>query len=158
MESVYNFEMAGKWWSDEEDLKLLKHYNEDGLNVVQIAKLHNRFPRGIASRLVYLRVVDCTLDCRGYIQNEKEDCQYYEQIKNFLKQKRDERKEKKIDKLKKEEKGINSININIPSTSKDIENKIENLQNEIIKLNDKLDTILLILQSVHNIEIEEVQV
>ena len=39
MESVYNFEMAGKWWSDEEDLKLLKHYNEDGLNVVQIAKL-----------------------------------------------------------------------------------------------------------------------
>ena len=164
LENEYNFEMAGKYWSIEEDSKLLKYYNEDLLNVVQIAKILHRFPRGIASRLVHLKVVDCTLDCRGYIQNSNEDKLYYEQIKKFLTQKREEREERKEKKRKESTNEYkNFINVNIPSSN--IEKEIENIKkdfqyikNEVKNIKNTLDNILLILQNVHNIEIVEEEI
>ncbi len=161
LENEYNFSMAGKYWSNEEDSKLLKYYNEEQMNVVQIAKIFHRFPRGIASRLVHLKVVNCTLDCRGYIQDPHEDRLYYEQIKKFLSQKREERKERKEEKRKEKiesnEKYKNFINVNIPS-SDNLQKEIEIIKKDITHMKNTLDNILLILQNVHNIEIVEEEV
>lgn len=57
---------VGKRWKVGENEQLLKLYNEDKLDINEIAKLHLRNPRGIAARLVTLKVIDYLRDARGY--------------------------------------------------------------------------------------------
>lgn len=57
---------VGKRWTDQENAQLAKLYNEDLLDINEIAKIHKRNPLGIAARLVTLKIINHILDARGH--------------------------------------------------------------------------------------------
>ncbi len=57
---------AGKPWTQEEDALLLNLYNNDKLDVIQIAQIHQRAPGGIISRLVKNKIISEKKSARGY--------------------------------------------------------------------------------------------
>ncbi len=56
----------GAPWSKEEDKQLIKLYNEDKLDVIQISKLHGRAIGGILARLVKNHIIPNKMLARGY--------------------------------------------------------------------------------------------
>ncbi len=57
---------VGSPWSKEEDKQLIKLYNEDKLDVIQISKLHGRAVGGILARLVKNNIIPNKIVARGY--------------------------------------------------------------------------------------------
>jgi DNA polymerase III epsilon subunit-like protein len=57
---------AGKPWTKHEDEQLIQLYDVDKLDVVSIAKMHERAPGGIISRLVKNQMVPDKKSVRGY--------------------------------------------------------------------------------------------
>lgn len=53
-------------WKTEENDRLKKSYNEDKLDVNEIAKLHKRTVNAIVSKLVSLKIIEHIYDARGF--------------------------------------------------------------------------------------------
>lgn len=93
---------AGKPWTKEEDELLLQLYNVDKLEVIEIAKLHQRATGGIISRIVKNKIVQEKKLIRGYDsylkieQSTKPDVSNEKSQKNYkvnLKKEDDEKDE-----------------------------------------------------------------
>ncbi len=61
----------GKPWTDNDDKKLIKLYNEDLLDVTQLAIKFMRTPGGIAARLKKLNIIEDRFFARGYMKWKK---------------------------------------------------------------------------------------
>jgi len=73
MDVPTTFNSAGTPWSQEEDNKLNKLYNEDMLDILEISKIHNRAPGGIISRLLKNNHIDNRTLARGYMIYKNSD-------------------------------------------------------------------------------------
>jgi len=62
----------GKPWSDYNDRELIKLYNEDLLDVIQLAIKLKRTPYGISKRLKQLNIIEERYFARGYMKWKKE--------------------------------------------------------------------------------------
>ena len=71
MEGVKEFTRAGKPWSQIESQELVKEYNTDQLNLLDICKIHKRMPGGITSRLRRLNLVDMRSEARGFSEYQQ---------------------------------------------------------------------------------------
>ena len=67
------FEKAGKAWSHNEELQLIQEYSIQQMNLMDICKIHERFPGGITSRLIKLGIIDERKGARGYAEFLKSD-------------------------------------------------------------------------------------
>lgn len=83
----------GKKWNEKEDNTLIKEYNEEEKNIIEISQLHNRLPNGIAMRLLSLNVITDKNDARGY--DGYKESEYY---KTYLKS---EKRKSNVDNKKK---------------------------------------------------------
>lgn len=70
---MMEFEKAGKPWSYSEELQLIQEYSIQQMNLMNICKIHERFPGGISSRLVKLGIIDERKSVRGYSEYLKSD-------------------------------------------------------------------------------------
>ena len=59
-------ENSGKPWTTQEENQLKKFYIEDNMSIMEIAKIHKRFPGGLTSRLKKLGIIFDCRDVRGY--------------------------------------------------------------------------------------------
>ena len=109
---------VGKKWTIEEEQQLLRLYNEEKLDVIQIAEKHNRLQGGICSRLKSLKVIEDYKNARGY----NEDVQ--KQAKDFYDKKRKEK---------------NSEN------AKDVKD-IKDVKDDVKKIREELKEIKMLLQ------------
>ena len=57
---------VGKSWTQEEDTMLVKLYNNEKLDIFQIAKIHQRSPGGIVLRLLKNKLILDKKLARGY--------------------------------------------------------------------------------------------
>ena len=73
MEIPIEYNLAGKSWEKKEDDQLIKEYNIDRLNLLDICKIHKRMPGGIVSRLKRLNLVDINYKIRGYKDYQHSD-------------------------------------------------------------------------------------
>ena len=65
MQSLPSQNRKGLRWTKEEEDLLKERYNS-GMNVVDIGALHERTPNSIACKLVNLKIINFTVDARGY--------------------------------------------------------------------------------------------
>ena len=65
-------ENSGKPWSFQEENQLKQLYSE-GMNIIEISKIHKRYPGGISSRLKSLGIIRETRDANGYDDYLKSD-------------------------------------------------------------------------------------
>jgi hypothetical protein len=79
------FKNAGESWTEIEEKQLNKLYNEDKLNIMEIAKIHCRAPGGILSRLKKMNIINLRKNARGYSEYFKSDL--YKQLVENNKQK-----------------------------------------------------------------------
>lgn len=80
----YNFNRVGQKWSEEEDKKLVRLY-EEGHSLPYICREHQRFPNGIIQRLIKTHsLFDFPEQCRGY------DSVEYKQLLEIVKNKKSE--------------------------------------------------------------------
>lgn len=128
----------GKRWTKEEETKMIKSYNEEKLDIIEIAKNHNRLPRAISMRLVLHKIIKEEQDARGYSEYKKSD--YYKQQ---LKLKKEEK-----DNTQNETKNLDNLNELNKENKQSNENNVTNLLNIIYKeikennsKNDKIDKI-----------------
>ena len=64
---------VGKPWTQEEDAMLVKLYNNEKLDIFQIAKIHQRAPGGIILRLLKNNLILDKKLARGYDLYKLED-------------------------------------------------------------------------------------
>jgi hypothetical protein len=83
----------GKKWTQEEDDQLLRLYNDEKLDIIDIAKQHRRLPRAIAVRLVSNGIITNEFEAKGYSIYKNSD--YY---KETMEQKKTVKKEKPVSK------------------------------------------------------------
>lgn len=83
----------GKKWTQEEDDQLLRLYNDEKLDIIDIAKQHRRLPRAIAVRLVRTGIITNEFEAKGYSIYKNSD--YY---KETMEQKKTVKKEKLVSK------------------------------------------------------------
>lgn len=83
----------GKKWTQEEDDQLLRLYNDEKLDIIDIAKQHRRLPRAIAVRLVGNGIITNEFEAKGYSIYKNSD--YY---KKTMEQKKTVKKEKPVSK------------------------------------------------------------
>jgi DNA polymerase III epsilon subunit-like protein len=57
---------SGKQWTSEEDIMLTKLYNDQKLDIFQIAEIHQRAPGGIIARLLKNKIIVDKKFARGY--------------------------------------------------------------------------------------------
>jgi DNA polymerase-3 subunit epsilon len=57
---------SGKQWTSEEDIMLAKLYNDQKLDIFQIAEIHQRAPGGIIARLLKNKIIVDKKFARGY--------------------------------------------------------------------------------------------
>lgn len=80
----YNFNRVGQKWSEEEDKKLVRLY-EEGHSLPYICREHQRFPNGIIQRLIKTHsLFDFPEQCRGY------DSVEYKQLLEIVKNRKSE--------------------------------------------------------------------
>jgi hypothetical protein len=66
------FTNHGKRWIPEEEEELKKLYNEDKLDIIEISKKMKRYPYGLISRLISLKIINFDKDVRGFDKEEFE--------------------------------------------------------------------------------------
>jgi hypothetical protein len=66
MEKLAYYIRSKDAWAPQEDSELLKEYNDEKLDVIQIADIHKRTPGGIAYRLKKLEQIPLQIAARGY--------------------------------------------------------------------------------------------
>ena len=72
------FKNAGEPWYQDEDDQLNDLYNHKMLTILEIAKIHNRAPGGIISRLLRNNYIPNRVSARGYLEYKNSDL--YKQI------------------------------------------------------------------------------
>lgn len=135
----------GKKWTKEEDDQLLRLYNEDKLDIIEIAKLHSRLPRAIAVRLVRHEVISNEFEAKGYSNYKNSD--YY---KETMEQKISQTKDKQIIKKSQEDNNyLISINRNDYLRLQD---DITEMKQKIFTLNSNITELITMIKSIYEFE------
>ena len=85
------FTKSGEKWSVEEDNQLNKLYNDDLLDILEIAKIHERSPGGIISRLSKHNYITDRKLARGYLTYKNSDL-YKDIVSNKINSKKSDSK------------------------------------------------------------------
>ena len=137
MEKFAYYDCSGKPWPEEEDTQLLKEYNEDNMDIIEIGYIHRRTPGGIAYRLKRLEVVDNSIDTRGY--EEYQASNLYREIVGGAK--RNKSKEKEQTNI-----------VNVKKTTPTLELEIAQLKDEMRIIKSTLSEIHSLLKAVYKFE------
>ena len=131
----------GKSWTQIEDDQLIIEYNNDGLSLMEIAKIHKRTPGGIAEHLKKLNIIDNNINARGYLEYKESDL-YKERC--IIKSKRGRKSKIKTNGVVSNDTDI----IELPSDISEIQSDISEIKNDISEIKDyisKLHELLFIL-------------
>lgn len=127
--------MTGKKWTQEEDDQLLRLYNEEKLDIIEIAKQHSRTPRVIIMRLIKNKVFKYDFEANGFIDYKNNYCY----------------KENNITKIKKV---IDSIKIINEDENKNdylqIKEDITKIKEDIITLNSNITELITMIKQIVN--------
>jgi hypothetical protein len=107
------FLKAGKPWSQEEDVQLVKLYKEDNLDVLKISEIHQRGGRGIIVRLRNLHIIEKDEQARGYDEYLKfiESKDYQEYLSSKKEARKTIKKEQSQDEIQNLRKEIEDLRI-----------------------------------------------
>ena len=135
----------GKKWTQEEDDQLLRLYNEEKLDIIEIAKQHSRLPRAIAVRLVKHEIISNEFEANGYSNYKNSD--YY---KETMEQKNSIKKEKPIKKIQEDNNNyLISINRNYYLRLQD---DITEMKQNIFTLNTNMTELITMIKSIYEFE------
>lgn len=135
----------GKKWTQEEDEKLLRLYNEEKLDIIEIAKQHSRLPRAIAVRLVRHEVISNEFEAKGYSNYKNSD--YY---KETMEQKNITKKDKPtITKSQENNNYLITINRN---DYLQLQDDITKIKNNISTLNSNMSELIVMIKSIYEFE------
>jgi hypothetical protein len=93
-----NLTNIGARWTKDENDQLIRLYNEEELNILEIAKIHKRAPGGILARLVMNKIINEKEEARGYDEFISNKDIITKEVKDVYKDKMKEKKEKEIEK------------------------------------------------------------
>jgi hypothetical protein len=93
----------GARWTKEENDQLIRLYNEEEKNILEIAKIHKRAPGGIIARLVMNKLITEKEEARGYDEFMGNRDQITKEVKEVYKEKNREKREKTGDDERKDE-------------------------------------------------------
>lgn len=75
----------GSKWTEEENNQMIKLYIEDKMNIIEIAKIHQRTPIAIAMRLEKNKIIESKELAKGYdIYIENKENIKYEGVKKTI--------------------------------------------------------------------------
>lgn len=140
----------GKKWTQEEDNQLLRLYNEENLDIIDIAKQHNRLPRAIAVRLVKHEVISNEFEAKGYTEYKNSD--YYKEMmeKNYIK------KEKQTKTLQENNNILITINKNdylqLQQDITEIKQDITQMKENILTINSNMKELIDMIKSIYEFE------
>lgn len=134
----------GKKWTRKEDDQMLRLYNEEKLDIVEIAKQHGRLPAGIAARLVKHGVISNVIEANGYLNHKKSD--YY---KETMKQKNGITKENPTIKKSQEDNDLITINRNDYLRLQD---DISEMKKNIVTLNSNMSELITMIKFIYKFE------
>jgi mevalonate pyrophosphate decarboxylase len=135
----------GKKWTQEEDDQLLQLYNEEKLDIIEIAKRHSRLPRAIAVRLVKHEVISNEFEANGYSNYKNSD--YY---KETMEQKNIIKKEKPTYKKSQEDNNY-LITINRNDYLR-LQDDITEMKQNIFTLNSNMTELITMIKSIYEFE------
>ena len=135
----------GKKWTQEEDDQLLRLYNEEKLDIIEIAKQHSRLPRAIAVRLVKHEIISNEFEANGYSNYKNSD--YY---KETMEQKNSIKKEKPIKKIQ-EDNNNYLISINRNDYLR-LQDDITEMKQNIFTLNTNMTELITMIKSIYEFE------
>jgi mevalonate pyrophosphate decarboxylase len=135
----------GKKWTQEEDDQLLRLYNEEKLDIIEIAKQHSRLPRAIAVRLVKHEIISNEIEANGYSNYKNSD--YY---KETMEQKNSIKKEKPIKKIQ-EDNNNYLISINRNDYLR-LQDDITEMKQNIFTLNTNMTELITMIKSIYEFE------
>ena len=135
----------GKKWTQEEDEQLLRLYNEEKLDIIEIAKQHSRLPRAIAVRLVKHEVISNEFEANGY--SNYKNSEYY---KETMEQKNSIKKEKPtMIKIQEDNNYLITINRNDYLRLQD---DINEMKQNIFTLNTNIKELITMIKSIYEFE------
>jgi predicted nuclease with TOPRIM domain len=141
--SYSDFTNIGKPWEPSDDEQLIKLYNEDQKDILQIAAIFKRAPGGIAARLKKLNIIEDNKSARGYEEYKNSDL-YKEACElSRNRHKKEKTKDKPEDDIIK---SFNKVNKNMVTLQKKLDNynqlkdQIEKLTEENNNLKHRLST------------------
>jgi hypothetical protein len=135
----------GKKWTQEEDDQLLRLYNEEKLDIIEIAKQHGRLPRAIAVRLVKHEVISNEFEANGYLNYKNSE--YY---KETMEKKNSLKKEKPtIKKIQEDDNYLITINRNDYLR---LQNDINEMKQNIFTLNTNMKELITMINSIYEFE------
>jgi len=135
----------GKKWTQEEDEQLLSLYNEEKLDIIEIAKQHSRLPRAIAVRLVKHEVISNEFEANGY--SNYKNSEYY---KKTMEQKNSIKKEKPTMKNIQEDNNY-LITINRNDYLR-LQDDINEMKQNIFTLNTNMKELITMIKSIYEFE------
>ena len=135
----------GKKWTQEEDDQLLRLYNEEKLDIIEIAKRHSRLPRAIAVRLVRHEVISNEFEANGYSNYKNSD--YY---KETMEQKNIIKKDKPTIKKSQEDNNY-FITINRNDYLR-LHDDITEMKQNIFTLNSNMTELITMIKSIYEFE------
>jgi hypothetical protein len=135
----------GKKWTQEEDEQLLRLYNKEKLDIIEIAKQHSRLPRAIAVRLVKHEVISNEFEANGY--SNYKNSKYY---KETMEQKNSIKKEKPtMKKIQEDNNYLITINRNDYLRLQD---DINEMKQNIFTLNTNMKELITMIKSIYEFE------
>jgi RNA:NAD 2'-phosphotransferase (TPT1/KptA family) len=137
---------TGKKWSQEEDEQLLRLYNDERLDIIEIAKQHRRLPRAIAVRLVSQGIITNEFEANGY--SNYKNSEYYKEI---VEQKKLVKKEKSISPIIKEKQENIMITIN-KNDYLQLKEEITEIKKDIKMLSTNMVELISMIKSVYEFE------
>ena len=143
---------AGTPWSQEEDHKLNKLYNEDTLDILEISTIHNREPGGIISRLVLNKHITNRTLARGYLIYKNSDL--YKQAKsNNIQKKIQQQTDALTNPEKNKTKQIDNLLISINKNDYiELQNELKEIKLEIKGLKNTINELVEMMKSVYEFE------
>jgi hypothetical protein len=150
METQIIFKNAGGPWSQLEDARLNKLYNEDMFDILEISKIHNRAPGGIISRLIKHNYIVNRQSARGYTAYKNSDL-YKEIVSNNEEKRQTEAVDKPEKKIKptKIDNLFRQIN---KSEYIELQNDVKEMKNEIKDLHNNIKELIGMMKAVYEFE------
>ena len=133
MEKLAYYTRLKEPWTSEEDSEIVKEYNDNNMDVSQIANLHKRTPGGIAYRLKKLEQIPTQVDARGYQAYQLSDL-YREIVGNSEKKQRNAKEQKNTNIVKK-------ANTNLDLEVSELKNEIKWLKSELIEVKEMMKAV-----------------
>jgi hypothetical protein len=143
MESFQELNRAGEPWEISEGHQLIKEYNVDKLNLLEICNIHKRMPGGIIARLKRFNLIDKPDNIRGYAEYQQSDL--YGDISKYKKEKRLEKK------LENKKQKIIAAPANVPLSTNNTSD-IAELKKDVKEIKESINKILELMNAVYQFE------